>query len=57
MYGTSTDSQCFLEDSLRLSAVITRTAVDICRALAVSTGTFKKQQEVHSIIIGNNVMA
>lgn len=44
--GTSTDNLSSLLVSLCVSAVITLTAVDICRALAVSTGTFKKQQGV-----------
>lgn len=44
--GISTDNLSSLSGSLCVSAVITLTAVDICRALAVSTGKFKKQQGV-----------
>lgn len=42
LHGTSTDNL----GSLCASAATTVTAVDICRALAVSTGSFKKQQGV-----------
>lgn len=57
-----TDNLSSLLGRLCVSAVITLTAVDICRALAVSTGTFKKQQgvsyclhPVRQFIIYNNV--